>query len=95
MSEVLFSADQIVSASEAAKRFGELKKKAATKPQFVLSGGKVEIVIVNFDHYEAQCKRLQELEQQVEEKLLEQRIERLEKAPSCAVSWKSIRRSKL
>lgn len=87
--EVVFSADQIISASDAAKRFGELKKKAASKPQFILSGGKVEAVVMNFSQYESQMKRLQELEEEV---LLLQRIERLEKDPGCAVPWEQIRR---
>ena len=90
MRDVVFSADQIISASDAAKRFGELKKRAALKPQFILSGGKVEAVVMNFYHYEAQMRRLQELE---EDALLVKRIERLEKDPGCAVPWEQIRRS--
>ena len=90
MADVVFSADQIISASDAAKRFGELKKRAALKPQFILSGGKVEAVVVNFKQYEAQMKRLQELE---EDAMLVQRIERLEKNPSCAVPWEQVCRS--
>ena len=90
MADVVFSADQIISASDAAKRFGELKKRAALKPQFILSGGKVETVVVDFKQYEAQMKRLQELE---EDAMLVQRIERLEKDPGCAVPWEQVRRS--
>ena len=90
MADVVFSADQIISASDAAKRFGELKKRAALKPQFILSGGKVEAVVVDFKQYEAQMKRLQELE---EDAMLMQRIERLEKNPGCAVPWEQVRRS--
>ena len=90
MADVVFSADQIISASDAAKRFGELKKRAALKPQFILSGGKVEAVVVNFKQYEAQMRRLQELE---EDALLVQRIERLERDPDCAVPWEQIRQS--
>lgn len=90
MDDVVFSADQIITASEAAKRFGELKKKAALRPQFILSGGKVETVVVSFTQYEAQVRRLQELE---EDALIMKRIERLEKDPDCAVSWEQIRRS--
>ncbi len=91
MGEIVFGADQIISASEAAKRFGELKKRAVLKPQFILSGGKVEAVVVNFKQYEAQMKRLHELE---EEALLVQRIDRLEKDPGCAVPWEEIRRGR-
>ena len=90
MADVVFSADQMISASDAAKRFGELKKRAAVKPQFILSGGKVEAVVVDFKQYEAQMKRLQELE---EDAMLVQRIERLEKDPGCAVPWEQVRRS--
>ena len=45
--KVLFSEDQLISASEAAKHFADLKKRAAIKPQFILSGGKVEAVMIS------------------------------------------------
>jgi len=90
MGKVLFGEDQLISASEAAKHFADLKKRAAIKPQFILSGGKVEAVMISFDQYQTQMTRLHELE---ETALLLQRIDRLEKDHSCAIPWEQIRRS--
>jgi hypothetical protein len=92
MEKPQFNADQLVSASTAAKNFGTIRKKAKVLPQFITDNGEVDTVVLEYKYYEQMYIRLRELEEQVEERILSQRIENLEKDPSTAVSWRSIRR---
>jgi hypothetical protein len=47
-----FTADQIISASVAAKSFGALRKKAKQVPQFITENGVVGEVPLDYKHYE-------------------------------------------
>lgn len=49
--------------------------------------------MITYEYYENMYKRLVELEAKEEERMLSQRIERLDKDPSLAVSWSDIRRT--
>lgn len=92
MKKPTFSADQLVSASTAAKTFGAIRKKAKTAPQFITDNGEVDTVVLEYNYFEEMYARLQELEEKEEDRVLQQRIERLEENPSVAVPWKSVRR---
>lgn len=88
-----FNRDQIISSSEAAKKFGELRKKAKTIPQFITDNGTVDTVVMNYEYYEKMYMRLQELEEIEETAILSERMERLENNPGVSIPWKSVRRS--
>ena len=88
-----FNTDQIISSSDAAKKFGELRKKAKTLPQFITDNGTVDTVVMDYEYYEKMYIRLQELEEIEETAILTKRMERLESNPSASVAWKSVRRS--
>lgn len=88
-----FNTDQITSSSEAAKKFGELRKKAKMAPQFITDNGTVDTVVMDYEYYEKMYIRLQELEEIEETTILSQRMERLENNPGASVAWKSVRRS--
>ncbi|WP_338754940.1 hypothetical protein [Bacillus sp. FJAT-52991] len=93
MEKPTFNADQLVSASTAAKTFGSIRKKAKVLPQFITDNGEVDTVVLEYKYYEEMYTRLKELEEKEEERVLQQRIERLEDNPSAAVSWRAVRRS--
>jgi len=88
-----FNADQIVSSSDAAKKFGELRKKSKVIPQFITDNGTIDTVVMDYEYYEQMYLRLQQLEEMEETLILNKRIERLESNPNASVSWKSVRRS--
>jgi PHD/YefM family antitoxin component YafN of YafNO toxin-antitoxin module len=88
-----FHVDQLVSSSDASKKFGELRKRAKLEPQFITENGSVDTVLVGYDYFEKMYQRLKELEEREEEQILTERIARLEADPESAVSWKAIRRS--
>jgi hypothetical protein len=90
MEKPAFTRDQIVTATSIAKSFGTIRKKAKVAPQFVLESGSPDLVILDYDEYENLYLRLQELE----ETILLERLERLEKNPSEAIPWRQVRRSK-
>ena len=87
-----FTADQLVSSSVASKRFGELRKKAKQLPQFITENGAVDTVLVGYGYYEQLFERLSQLEEQEEIRILNERVDRLDKKPASAKSWIEIRR---
>jgi hypothetical protein len=67
MEKPTFTADQLSSASAAAKSFGLLRKKAKKVPQFITENGVVGEVLLDYKYYEELYGRLRKLEQ-LEEK---------------------------
>ena len=67
MDKPTFTADQLISASVAAKNFGSLRKKAKEVPQFITENGIVGEVLLDYKYYEELYGRLKKLEQ-LEEK---------------------------
>lgn len=93
MEKPTFNAEQLVSSSAASKHFGELRRKAKSNPLFITDNGNIDSVLMDYSYFEKMYCRIIELEKWKEEKILVERIEKLEKNPSSAVSWSSIRRS--
>ena len=87
-----FTADQLVSSSVASKKFGELRKKAKQLPQFITENGAVDTVLVGYGYYEQLFERLSQLEEQEEIRILNERVDRMDKDPASAKSWSEIRR---
>ncbi|RED65436.1 type II toxin-antitoxin system prevent-host-death family antitoxin [Cohnella phaseoli] len=85
--------DQLITSSEAAKKFGDLRKKAKELPQFITDNGTVDSVLISYELFEQMYERLTQLEDEEEHRLLLQRIERNEQNPAAAKSWRDIRRS--
>lgn len=54
-----FSDDQITRASDASKKFGQLRTAAKDAPQYISASGKIDSVVLNYEHY---LKMFQELE---------------------------------
>ncbi|MFM9278606.1 type II toxin-antitoxin system Phd/YefM family antitoxin [Paenibacillus jiagnxiensis] len=93
MAKPKFDVDQMISSSEASKKFGELRKKAQQLPQYITDNGTVETVLIGYKMFEQLYDRLTQLEEQEEERILLERIESLERNPASAKSWKEIRRT--
>jgi PHD/YefM family antitoxin component YafN of YafNO toxin-antitoxin module len=81
MEKPSFTMDQIIQSSVAAKHFGAVRKKAQTAPVVILDNGAPDSVLMNYILFEQMVQRLQELE----EKLLVERIERVEVDPASVV----------
>lgn len=85
--------DQIIKSSEASKGFGKLRKKAKISPMYITENGNIDSVLLDYDYFEKMYQRLVQLEAKEEEEIIVQRIERLEKNPEVAVSWREVRRT--
>ncbi|MDR3585217.1 MAG: type II toxin-antitoxin system Phd/YefM family antitoxin [Desulfosporosinus sp.] len=85
--------DQMIKASEAAKKFGYARKKAKIMPQFITENGNIDSVLMDYEYYLKMCQRLVELEAKEDTRILDERIDRLENDPTQGVSWQSIRRT--
>lgn len=88
-----FEVGQMITASVVSKNFGEIRKKAKKFPLLITDNGTPDTIIMEYKYYESLFERLAELEEKEEARILEERIERLEKDPSAAIPWRSIRRS--
>lgn len=88
-----FNVDQMTSASDAEKQFGRVRKNAKLHPQAITDNGKIDSVILDYNYYEELYCRIQELEEQEENRILLERIERLENSPETAVFWKDLKKS--
>ena len=90
MEKPLFTKDQLVSATLAAKSFGEIRKRAKTAPLFITENGDIDTVMIDYEQYESMYIRLKEFE---EARLLENRIEQLDDNPSLGIPWDQVRRT--
>lgn len=93
MTKPTFGVDQLVASSDAAKKFGELRRKAKDLPQYIMDNGTVDTVLIGYELFEEIYDRLTRLEEEEERRTLLQRIERLERNPESAKSWQSVRRN--
>lgn len=93
MDKPLFNADQLISASKAAKKFGTVRENAKKAPQYITDNGELDSVLMGYKYFEEMFSRLKELEELDEIRVLSERIDRLDNDPSSAISWKDIRRS--
>ncbi|WP_274648858.1 type II toxin-antitoxin system Phd/YefM family antitoxin [Paenibacillus humicola] len=93
MAKPTFDVDQLITSSDAAKRFGELRKRAKDLPQYITDNGAVDSVLIGYDLFEQMYDRLTRLEQEEERRILLERMDRIERSPESAKSWKAVRRN--
>jgi hypothetical protein len=88
------STDQMVSATDAAKKFKFLRKKAKQEPQYILDRSTIDSVLINFEHFQKILKRIQELEEENLLLTVSNRLEEYEKDPSIGIPWEEIYKEK-
>ncbi len=92
MDKPVFSKDQMISATEIARNFKLVKQKARKAPLAILERNELSSVLMNYDQYEKIFEYVRVLEEQIIELKALQGLAEIEKDPSCAIPWKSIRR---
>lgn len=92
MQKPAFTVDQLVSSTQAVKNFGELRRKAKTRPIAITDNGDVDTIVIGYSYFERMYARLMELESREEERVLGERIERLEQDPQAGIPWRSFRK---
>lgn len=99
LTKPVITVDQMVRASEAAKKFGEIRRKAKDEPQFITEKGMVDTVLLDYELYEQMFEIISEVcemaaAEKEEERMLLERVERLEKKPGLAIPWREVKRTK-
>lgn len=69
-----FNVDQVVSASVASKHFGEVRKQAKVKPQFISDNNKIDSVLMGYEEYERMYNELEVLKEMLWVREIETRI---------------------
>jgi len=90
MDKPKFSVDQMISASYASKRFGEIRKKAKALPQFISDNNKVDTVVLDYAQYEKLYMELNQLQELVRKMELLNRVEELDENPQITVAFNSL-----
>ena len=91
----LFNDDQLISASDAAKKFGVMSDRAQNIPLYVTGNqGKPKTVILGYELYVKFYARLAELEEAENDRILQERLAEIKQNPmGNSVSWKSVRKT--
>lgn len=79
MDKPRLNVDQIVSATYASKRFGEVRKKAKELPQFISENNCVDTVVLDYKAYESMYAEIQALREIAWKIDIERRLEKADK----------------
>ena len=81
MEKPQFNVDQVIPASQAAKRFAEVRRNAKTKPQFISQNNSIDTVIQSYENYEKMYMELESLRELLFDLHLSDRIQKAESNP--------------
>lgn len=76
-----FNVDQVIPASIAARRFGEVRKNAKVLPQFISENNRIDSVVQSYEDYEEMYMELEFLREMVRDSNLYMRIQRADSDP--------------
>jgi len=90
MDKPRFSVDQVVPASIASRRFGEVRKNAKTLPQFISENNRIDSVILDYQQYEEMFRELEMLRELTWEISLTQRLKQADANPNVRYSLQEV-----
>lgn len=90
MNKPHFNADQIIPASIASRRFGEVRKNAKNLPQFISENNRIDSVILDYQYYEAMYQELEALREFTWEVTIEQRLKQADAIPDIRYSLEEV-----
>lgn len=76
MNKPRLNVDQIISATYASKRFGEIRKKAKELPQFISENNHIDTVVLDYKAYETMYAEIEELREIAWEISIARRLEK-------------------
>ncbi|MDQ0175926.1 hypothetical protein [Bacillus chungangensis] len=85
-----FNVDQVTSVSYAAKRFGEIRKKAKQLPKFISENNKVDTVVLDYIEYEKMYVELESLRELAWEYKVMRRIQEADENPNQSTSLRDV-----
>lgn len=90
MDKPQFNVDQVVPASIASRRFGEVRKNAKSIPQFISENNRIDSVVQSYENYEKMYMELETLRELIWELNLENRIQNADLNPEIRFSLKNV-----
>ncbi len=90
MEKPQFNVDQVIPASIAARRFGEVRKNAKVIPQFISENNRIDSVVQSYEDYEKMYMELEFLREMTREYNLSMRIQRADLAPISRYNLKEV-----
>lgn len=90
MDKPQFSVDQVTSASNAAKKFAEVRRNAKKKPQFITQNNSVDSVIQSYEAYEKMYMELESLRDLFFNLQLSDRIQKADANPENRFTIKEV-----
>lgn len=78
MQKPRFNKDQMVSSTQASKRFSEVRKKAKSEPIFILDHNEVDSIILSYDEFEQMHDELITLRETVQDYQTAERLREAE-----------------
>lgn len=81
MKKPKFTIEQVVPASQAAKKFAEVRRKAQIEPQFISQNNNIDSVIQSYENYEKMYMELEHLREILFDQLLSERIHKADSNP--------------
>lgn len=81
MEKPQFNKDQVISASNAVKKFAEVRRNAKSNPQFISQNNNIDSVIQSYEDYEKMYMELESLRELFFDLQLSERIEKAELNP--------------
>lgn len=90
MEKPQFNVDQVISASNAAKRFAEVRRNAKTSPQFISQNNSIDSVVQSYEDYEKMYMELETLRELFFDLNLSDRIEQADLKPELRFTIKDV-----
>ncbi|WP_342508085.1 hypothetical protein [Sporosarcina sp. FSL K6-2383] len=90
MEKPQFNVDQVVPASVAARRFGEVRKNAKVIPQFISENNRIDSVVQSYEDYEKMYMELEYLREMTREYNLSIRVQQADENPTNRYSLQEV-----
>lgn len=83
-----FNKDQMISSTQASKKFSEVRKRAKVEPIFILDHNKVDSVVLSYNEFEQMHDELFKLRETVQDLQIAQRLREAEENNDQPISLK-------
>ncbi|WP_389222730.1 hypothetical protein [Cytobacillus mangrovibacter] len=90
MDKPRFNVDQVIPASIASRRFGEVRKNAKSLPQFISENNRIDSVILDYHQYEEMFRELETLRELTWELQIAQRLKQADANPNARYSLQEV-----
>ncbi|AIC96081.1 type II toxin-antitoxin system Phd/YefM family antitoxin [Shouchella lehensis] len=80
---------QIIKATDASKKFAEVRKKAIYEPQFISDHNEIKSVVLNYEEYERMYREIDDLREALWEHKISERMEKSDEGKTKPIPFTS------